>query len=237
MDTEKTNKKNLPDLAELMLLHGAHQKREEGVCLMEAVAWIAGEPHSDHPACTDVALAAYGRALNDRLKDDERQLLRPLVSKLVGTRGTRELAKRRAYFLVDRHVRVSIPAFLRELPRKPRPDLAERFEALSPVVDEESAYRARDLAREVRDGLWRDLPADAYAAAADAAYDADAAADAAYAYAAAYAAADAAAAAARRTRLAGLPKDYYLLMSARICEAILTEMQTPGAIWLASVEA
>ena len=67
------------DLDNLTLLHGTHESAADGVCLMEAVAWLAGEPHSDHPACSDVALAAYGRSLNDRLEDDERQLLKPLV--------------------------------------------------------------------------------------------------------------------------------------------------------------
>jgi len=60
-------------------------------------------------------------------------------------------------------------------------------------------------------------------AAADAAYAADAA-DAAAAYAAASA------------KSWTLTPDYYLLMSARIAETILMEMQTPGAVWLAAHE-
>jgi hypothetical protein len=72
-----TNKiKNPLDLETLVLKNGAHKRRDQGVCLMEAVAWIAGEKHSDRPECTDVALAAFGRAFNDRLSNDERQLLR-----------------------------------------------------------------------------------------------------------------------------------------------------------------
>ncbi len=195
------------DLESLILAHGAHKKRSEGACLMEAVAWFAGEKHSDRPQCTDVALGAYGRNLNDRLRDDERQLLKPLIPMLVGTKGSPELARRRAYFLVDRHVRVNLPAFLRELPAKPRPEMAARLEGLPPVIDAESAEQARVLARELRDALWsepRSYAADAAAAAAaaDAAYAAaaDAAAAAAAdaadaAYAAAYADAAAAAAA------------------------------------------
>src|SRR5690606_12434912 len=78
----------LPTLDEIILDSGAHPDREQGVCLMEAVAWVAGEPHSDHPRCVDVALAAYGRTLNDLLRDDERQLLVPLIPMLIGTRGS-----------------------------------------------------------------------------------------------------------------------------------------------------
>jgi hypothetical protein len=166
------------NLDNIRLARGSHSKREQGVCLMEAVAWFAGEKHSDHPKCVDPALAAYGRALNDHLRDDDRQLLKPLIPRLVGTVGSYALMQRRAYLLVDRHMRVNMPAFLRDLPNKPRPDLAERFEALPPMVDGNSADRARDLAREVRADILKDLPddaraddarADAYAAIAAAA--------------------------------------------------------------------
>src|SRR5690606_17045771 len=94
----------------IVLKRGVHSNREQGVCLLEAVAWFAGEEHSDHPWCVDVALAAYGRSLNDRLRDDERQLLRPLIPLLIGTRGSHELARRRAYYLVDSYFRVQLPA-------------------------------------------------------------------------------------------------------------------------------
>jgi hypothetical protein len=200
---EPTKNTTTPDLDinAIVLKNGSHRRREQGVCLMEAVAWMAGEKHSDRPQCADPVLAAYGRALNDRLRDDERQLLRPLIPKLIGTRGSSDLSRRRAFVIVDRYLRQDIAAFFRELPNKPRPDLAERFEALGPVVDGTSAERARDLAREVRADITKswsaaDAAYDAAYAAAYAAY-AYAAADAAYAYAVddaayAYAAADAA---------------------------------------------
>jgi hypothetical protein len=196
MSTEATNTK-IPAIESLVLKHGHHNNRDEGVCLLEAVAWFAGEPHSDHPECTDVALGAYGRALNDRMRtDEERAPLRPLIPRLVGTRGSSKLATRRAYFVVDRYLRQDLPAWFRELPFKPRPDIAERLEALPPVIDGTSANRARDLAREIRTELRRSISADA-AYAAYAAAAAAAAAYAAYAYAydayAAAAAADAAA--------------------------------------------
>jgi len=31
------------------LAHGSHADWSRGACLMEAVAYVAGEPHSDHP--------------------------------------------------------------------------------------------------------------------------------------------------------------------------------------------
>ncbi len=197
-----TSKPTTLDLATLTLLNGSHAERERGVCLMEAVAWFANEPHSDAPKCSDPVLTRVGIALNDRWSADERQKLIPLIPLLVGTKGSVALSGRRAWFILDRIIRWHYPMFLRELPNKPRVDLAERFEALSPIVDRESAGRARDLARTVRtelEGSYSSskISAYAYADAADAAYAAAYAAAAAYAYAAAaaYAAAYAAAAA------------------------------------------
>jgi hypothetical protein len=38
------------DLEGLVLLSGKH-KENQGMCVMEAVAYVAGEPWSDNPAC------------------------------------------------------------------------------------------------------------------------------------------------------------------------------------------
>lgn len=68
-------------LAELQLEHGSHEKRAMGVCAMEAVAWLAGEPHSDAPACTCPVLGAFVRNWNDNLDAVARnQLLRPVLT-------------------------------------------------------------------------------------------------------------------------------------------------------------
>ena len=91
------------------------------------------------------------------------------------------------------------------------------------------------LPTEFLSALRRTLPTAACAAAAKIATAAEtakasAAASAAAAnYAANYAAAAATYAAAASD--VGLPQDYYLLMSARIAEDILTELDTPGAQW------
>jgi hypothetical protein len=128
IDTAETKKPI--DLETLILAHGAHKRASDGMCLLEAVSYIAGEKFSDRPACVDPALGAYGRAFNDRLNAEERQLLKPLVTKLVGTKGSLDLMRRRAFLLVDRHLRVNLPAFFRGLPHKPRPDLSVRLEGL-----------------------------------------------------------------------------------------------------------
>ena len=70
------------------IYHGAHQPNGM-MCAMEAVAFVAGELWSDHPECACPVIGAFMRAWNDGLADDVERttLLRPLVPKLVGTRG------------------------------------------------------------------------------------------------------------------------------------------------------
>ncbi len=219
MTPEQTTPRQLP--TGFALAESSHQSPEEGMCLMEAVAYIAGEPHSDHPKCACQVLTGFGIRLNDRFTDEERQLLAPLIPKLVWTRSSRSVELRRSYSLIDSSVRAITPMAMDVVGWK---DLGDRLRALSEITDEQSARAARSTAGEVRDEASKrrysghayagaatsaaDAGAYAYAAAAaayaeaeaDAAYAAYAEADAAdAAYAAAYAAADAAAGAAAAT--------------------------------------
>jgi hypothetical protein len=100
------------DLESFELKSGGHSSREAGMCLMEAVAWFNNEPHSASPLCACPVLTSFGISLNDRMPDAERQKLKPLIPKLVGTRNP-ALARRRADFLVDRALRLFVPIALR----------------------------------------------------------------------------------------------------------------------------
>src|SRR3990172_987752 len=99
------------NLDNLTLDQGSHTSREDGVCLMEAVAWLAGEPHTDQPRCVSPVLASMGQRLNDLLPEDKRQRLVPLVSALVGTRGD-GLDEQRGYLALDWLIRTYTPAWL-----------------------------------------------------------------------------------------------------------------------------
>ena len=72
---------NLPtSFDELWLSQGEHVWRGEGMCAMEAAAWIAGERHSDHPMCVDSRIVETVIGLNDVLDDDDRQhYVKPLI--------------------------------------------------------------------------------------------------------------------------------------------------------------
>ena len=76
---------NVQALAEFKLARGAHKEPEDGLCFMEAVAWLEGEPHSDQPTCVCPVIGAYIRSLNDFLPDDLRQKLIPYLPRVVGT--------------------------------------------------------------------------------------------------------------------------------------------------------
>jgi hypothetical protein len=183
MNKIKIAKSRLTKLKSLVIKHGEHADFEKGVCAMEAVAWLAKEPHSDHPACTCAVIAAFVRSFNDRLRTDEERstLLRPLLPDLVGTAGSRELRIKRGYLAADWAVRIMLPILLRALEWEQE---AAACEGIPAIVDPASAARGQEVAQHTR--------AAANAAAAyTAAYTANAAADAVYA-ADAYAAAAAA---------------------------------------------
>src|SRR5690606_28601620 len=83
-------------------------------CLLEAVAYIAGEPWTDHPECVCPVLAAFGRAWNDALDDDTRnRILKPFIPRLIGTRSTRDVQDARAFAAADWAVRTYTPVWLR----------------------------------------------------------------------------------------------------------------------------
>ena len=161
-------------LSKITVLDSGGHSPDSHYCLMEAVAYVAGEAWSDRPACVSPCLAAYGRALNDAMPTKQRQRLIPLIPRLIGT-AQPELEQQRAYLLADVAMRVLAPMALRSAHLD---DDAGKLEALPPIIDKRSARAAADAA---------------YAAADAAAYAAARAA----ARAAAYAAADAADAAAR----------------------------------------
>ena len=102
----------LEQVLALTLASGGHDSFEEGVCVMEAVAWVAGEPFSDHPECASPVIAAFMRRWNDDLDDEGRQMLKPLIPRLVGTAATAEVEARRGWMCADWLVRVHTPAWL-----------------------------------------------------------------------------------------------------------------------------
>jgi hypothetical protein len=169
------------DIDTIPILAGSHDTRDDGVCAMELVAWMAGEPHSDSPACTCPVLAAFVRSWNDGIADDDTRarLLRPFLPRLIGTRSTPQIEEQRAWLATDWLVRVCAPAFLALTPSLR--EHAEILGGLPPVLSRESARAAqshidaaraaaRDAARDAAgDAAWNAAGAAAWAAAWNAA--------------------------------------------------------------------
>jgi hypothetical protein len=70
-----------------VLSRGRHRSPRRGACFMEFASVLAGERWSDHPPCTHPLLGQLARQVNDRISDDGRQELAPLVPSVVGRRG------------------------------------------------------------------------------------------------------------------------------------------------------
>jgi hypothetical protein len=101
------------DVDSLVLARGEHVSPAVGMCVMEAVAYLAGEPFTDMPECASPVLGEFLRSWNDALDDTTRQTLKPYIPRLVGSRGTAEQEDARAWLAFDWLVRTYTPVWLR----------------------------------------------------------------------------------------------------------------------------
>ena len=152
------------DFSKLVLLKGSHEPPKKPppndweleMCIMEAVAFVAGETWTDSPQCASPTAGAFLRSLNDRMDDESRQKLKPYIVRLVGSRGTPEVEKRRAWMCADWLVRDELPflldmAKLSEEAKKLR-DLPEIRDIPSLKASRSVRAQARKAAAECRAG-------------------------------------------------------------------------------------
>jgi hypothetical protein len=165
----------------IKLSKGDHKSPQEGMCIMECVAYIEGEQHTDHPKCACHVVTAFAIRTNDWMSDAERNQLLPFVLRIAGSKSTVEIERQRAYMAADYAVRVFAPIALK---LRGHEDRAKRLQACAKIVDKETALAGKTAAYAADADAYA---ADAYAAAAYAAAYAAADAYAAAAYAAAYA--------------------------------------------------
>ena len=156
---------------------GSHDTFEEGSCLLELVAHLAGDAHSDSPACVLPPLAAAGRGLNDCIEDDARRntLLLPLAPLMLDT--SKGDAHKVSLEWADWTTRVYLPAWLDLVPTLA--EHAAALRALDPMTDENAASagvvvrRAGDAATAAATAAAEDAASDAvWAAGRTAAWDA-----------------------------------------------------------------
>ncbi len=80
---------------------GKHHSPDKGVCVMELASMLAGERYTDRPRSACPVIGSFLRQYNDRTDDERRQDLYEYASRVVGTRGDRALARRRAAACLD----------------------------------------------------------------------------------------------------------------------------------------
>ena len=102
------------DLEQLHLRQGTGTDVEHGVCVMQAVAYVAGEDLTDHPTCASPSISGFLRSWNDGMQDSERQSLKQYIEPLVGSKGSDWLEVARAFKAVDWSIRVRAAAFLED---------------------------------------------------------------------------------------------------------------------------
>lgn len=102
---------HLDRLQGLNLGPGAHTYPDDGLCFMEAVAYVFDLEHTDCPPCVSNVLAEFGRAVNDLLDNDIRQRLIPLIP-LVGGTAADGFDEQRTYIAVDWYVRTWLPIWI-----------------------------------------------------------------------------------------------------------------------------
>ena len=143
------------------------------VCVMQAVAFVAGEPDTDHPACVSPVLTAFCISWNDALDDEGRQRLKPIIPRLVRTAGDPAADERRAWMAADWLVRTFTPTWLRLAKLD---DHASALEALPEMTADELADAALPIIRAAGNAAgnaaWNAARDAAGGAAWDAAWDA-----------------------------------------------------------------
>jgi len=105
---------------EAIQIHSGLGDSIEEACLMQMVAYVAGEGIAgkrltDHPECTCPILTEYAIGLNDRFNGEHRQLLKPFIPLLVGTRANDETQIARRRLIMWRSVTASYPLILDQI--------------------------------------------------------------------------------------------------------------------------
>jgi hypothetical protein len=162
----------LNKLSDMSIDRGPHATMADGHCALELVAWLADEPHTDHPGCVSPMIAEFVRRWNDDLDDNARaRLLRPILPRLIDTTADDALDMRRRWMIADWLVRVYTPAWLALLPALA--DAATALQALPEIRSTDMAAQSMPLiaaARQRSAAAWAAAGDAAWVAAGDAAW-------------------------------------------------------------------
>jgi len=146
-----TNETRSLDLAKLRLAVGKHNPDDGEMCVMEAVAYIAGEDWTDSPQCVSPAIAQFLRSWNDGSTDEQRQELKRYIGRpLLTSRGTEAQELERSWMAFNWLVGVQAVAWLRLAGLDDHADALAGLEWLGPDTIKAATpviRAARDAAR------------------------------------------------------------------------------------------
>jgi len=132
--------------SDYILAYGTHASPQDGRCAMEWVSYLAGEPHSDQPACVSPVLRAMCIALNDGMDQEPRQRLRPYLTRTIGT-AEDGLDTSRGWMAMDWLARVYTPAWL---DLAGLTDSAHSLESHAEISDPDTLAGALELLEDAR---------------------------------------------------------------------------------------
>ena len=167
---------NIADIWKYDLRRGKTDHPANGACLLDAGMWLVYGRIGDEPPCSCPVIRRYGIGLNDTMDDEQRQLLKPFILRIVGNRDPAAEPERLHYIVLET-ARQVVPLALERWPEhqtalRGLPDGAS-FNQIEKVC--ENAGAANTDADAVASAYVASANA-AYAAAHAAAYAAEAAA-------------------------------------------------------------
>ena len=143
---------------------------DQGLCAMARIGYALTGEVTDAPPCIAPTIRSYMISLNDSLPSDMRQKIgtREIAQLALDADSSPEAEQRRAFLCANQAVRVSAVAALRSVGLN---EQAQKLADLDPIVDKETALKAKDAADAAYAGAAA-RAADAADAAAAAAADA-----------------------------------------------------------------
>lgn len=139
-------------LSSIPLAKGQHEAGSPHRCIMECVAYIAGEEHSDHPLCACDVVAAVAIQANDTRLPGLAAGLSQRILRLAGSNKGEAVTKERAYFLADMIFRTLMPELLRQRAATLEPGArglylrqAQWMAAIPPIRLETELHKARSV--------------------------------------------------------------------------------------------
>ena len=172
MTSKQIDPKRLSEIEGKSLKHGGHSENAElNACVMEAVAYVAGEPWGDAPQCACPVITAFCVSWNDSLPTDadRDRLLKPLIPLIVGTRSTPAVEQKRATMAADWLIRVYTPTWLRAAKLDKQADMLASLPEITDFAQCPSLMPALTAIRGDAAAAWDAASAAAWGAARDAA--------------------------------------------------------------------